>query len=213
MKTKYRVPIVLAACLSAAAAVAAPPQSWYVGGSFGGVNTNVSGNDLRQALVNQGFNITSVNFDDATTGWKLFGGYQFMSNLAVEASYVNLGKIDTTVKATGVTDVNALVQTAANAHGYSIEGGSIDLVGLLPLGPAVLFGKLGATYWHANIDVDAVNTGVSISRSKNGTGANWGAGVKFPVFHNQIQIRAEWESIRVSSRWIDFYSAGVEFHF
>ncbi len=214
MKTRYQVAVALAACLAAGAAVAAPvTQPWYVGASFGGLNTNASASDFKQALVSRGFNVTSVSLDEPNTGWKVFGGFQFLPNLAVEASYADLGKIHSNVKATGVTNVTALVQAAADTHAYSIEGWSVALVGMVHAGPTVLFAKLGGTRWRADIDVNAVNTGISTSRSESGTGMDWGAGLKVPFFNNRIAFRAEWDGFRVSGRWIDFYSAGVEFHF
>lgn len=214
MKTRYQIAMALAACLAGGSAVAATPSlPWYVGGSYGGVNTNASASDLKQVLVNKGYNVTSVNLGEPSTGWKLYGGFQFLPYLGVEAGYQDLGKIDATVKASGVSNIKGIVKTTLNNEPYSFDGWNVDLVGMLPVGPTVLFAKAGAVWWSADITATAINTGVTASRSDSGTGAHWGAGLKFPMYNNRIGIRGEWEEYRVNGRWIMFYSAGVEFHF
>lgn len=212
MKIKYLV-LALAACTAFGSALAAPANPWYVGASWGGVNTNASTADFKQSLVNQGYNVTSVSFDEPSTGWKVFGGFEFLDNFAVEVAYLDFGKINSTTKVSGVADVKALVRAATNAHAYSIKGGTVDLVGQLHTGPVVLFAQAGAVRWNADINVNAVNTRVSASGSASGTGLHWGAGVKVPIFHDRLNLRFGWESYRVSGRWIDFYSGGLSFHF
>jgi OmpA-OmpF porin, OOP family len=214
MKTSHRIAMACAAFLAAGSVFAAPPpRPWYLGASGGGVNSSASGSDLQQALVSRGYNVTSVQLDEPNTGWKVFGGFRFHPNWAAEVGYTDLGEVKTTVAATGVTDVNAIVQDALAAHDFSAQGWTADLVGMMPAGPTWLFAKAGLVRWNADIKVREVNTGINASRTENGTGAHWGVGIKVPVYRQRVNLRAEWERFDVSGEWIDFYSAGLEVRF
>src|SRR5688572_5974462 len=94
-------------------------SSWYVGLAFGQT-------DAREIC-----NLFSANVscDDTATAWKVFGGYRFNSNFALEGGYGDVGKF-----------------VASDPGGTaSIEGNVWDVVGvgIIPIGDHGVFGKLG----------------------------------------------------------------------
>lgn len=204
----------LTVCAAGSAAAAVPSDPWYLGAGVGNVNTSASASDLQQALENQGYTVTSVNIDKPSVGWKLFGGFQLHPNWAVEMAFADLGEVTSDVTATGVTDINQIVQDAMNAHDFSAQGLTLDIMGMLnTTGPVVLFARAGGVYYKAKVKVNEVNTGVSAESTEWGTGAHYGVGVMFPVYQKRVNIRAEWERFRVSGESIDLYSISADFHF
>jgi len=215
MKTRLLIMLIAAFAGGAAgtAWAAVPADPWYLGAGFGSVNTGASASNLQQALVSQGYNVTSVKEDKPTTGWKLFGGFQFHPNWAAEFGYTDLGEVTSHVTATGVTNINAIVQDALDAHDFSAQGWSVDIMGMLHAGPVMLFAKFGGVHYKADVKVQEVNTSTTASRTVWGTGTHYGVGVKVPVYQNRFHQRGEWERFHVSGEWIDLYSIGAEFHF
>ncbi|MDE2235028.1 MAG: outer membrane beta-barrel protein [Gammaproteobacteria bacterium] len=203
----------LAACAAGSVTAAVPADPWYVGGGYGIVNTDASASQLQQALVNQGYNVTSVTLDKPNTGWKLYAGFQFHPNWAVELGYAELGEVTSHVTASGVLDVNQFVQDALDAHDFSANGVTLDLMGMVHTGPVALFAKLGGVHYKADVKVYEVNSGINADRSQWGTGLHYSAGAMLPVYQNRVNLRGEWERFRISGEWIDLYSLNVEYHF
>jgi len=133
--------------------------------------------------------------DDSDTAWKLFGGYQFNKNIAVEISYIDLGdfSFDNTV-----IDIDA-----------DVDAFAIDAVGILPLNDMFsLHGRAGIARWDLNGDSNILGTTVDFD--DNGTDFHYGLGGTFNVTE-QIGIRAEWE--RIEDVDADIYTANVAFNF
>lgn len=141
-------------------------SSANAGGYFGIGYGSSKMKDASTALI-------GTAFDDKDKAIKLFGGYEFNPNVAVEASYVDFGeftgKIGTTV--TDRWEANAL---------------DLAVVGKIPLGNFSLHGKLGLALW--NVD----DTFVGISASESGTGISYGLGFQYN-FTKQFGLRMDWE--------------------
>ena len=152
----------------------------YVGGAVGQASTE--------------HNVSNVNFDESSTGWKLYGGFRFFKFFGVEASYVDFGSPDGTVS--GVT-------WQADSKGYDAFA-----VGALPLGSHFeLFAKAGFVY----VKTDETTAG-SLIRG-NDTAMAYGAGAAF-IFRDHLGVRLEVEKFEVKdldNLWM--YSLGVEFRF
>lgn len=77
---------------------------------------------------------------DNATGGKIFAGYQFHPNFAVEAAYVDLGSVDGVIRS------------------VKGQGGVIDAVGILPFGAwghdFNVFGKIGVADMKLNGGID-----------------------------------------------------------
>jgi len=148
--------------------------------------------------------------DDTDTGWKIYGGYQFNPNGAIEFGYVDLGK------ATFSGTDSFLGVTSAS---FETSGLTAALVGTMPVGQNVgLMGKLGLFHW--NLDVNASSSVFgSGSESASGTDLTFGLGLKFDL-SKATGVRMEWERFKdvgdkntTGQSDVDLFSVGFVFKF
>ena len=166
--------------VAAAALIAASVQAegLYVGGSFG--PSHIKGDDVG------GLAIT----DHSATGIKLYGGYSFTPNIAVEGGYVDFGKF-------------------GNSAGHlKANGVFVDAVGTWPIVDKFsLLGRVGLI--HAKLDGSDIG-------SDRGTSVKVGAGVQYDIDQN-FAIRGEAEHYRLdalgSKPSTNLYSIGVNYKF
>jgi OOP family OmpA-OmpF porin len=117
---------------------------------------------------------TSLSCDDKDTAYKIFGGYKFNKNLAVEGGYTPLGE---------VTASGGGVNITAEATAWELVG-----VGMLPLGNNFsIYGKLG--FYNGEIEL---SSNVGASGKKTTTDLTYGLGVQFDLTRN-LGIRGEWQ--------------------
>jgi OOP family OmpA-OmpF porin len=93
MKNRYAPYLLGLVSLSAVMAVPAFAQDkslYYYGINAGQSNTDTDAAGTTSGLL-PGVNATSTSTDQKDTAYKLFGGYQFNRNMAVEGGYFNLG--------------------------------------------------------------------------------------------------------------------------
>ncbi len=116
---------------------------------------------------------------------KVFGGYQFTPNFAVETGLVHLGRVE-------------------NANGsVHARGEFVDAVGIAPLNDQwSLLGRLGVT--HVTLDTSNGND--------NGSGLKVGLGAQYALTKT-VALRGEWERYRTdafgSNPSINQYTFGV----
>lgn len=213
MKKLRKLALSVALAAGSAPAFAAQP-GFYAGIGFGQASTSdwVSEDDMLTLLDIAGVeagvlafsgNISSDS-DDKDSGWKLYGGYQFNDNLAVEASYMDLGTATGDARASGdflfsgggTGSGSLFVGTDMEATALTIDG-----VGRLPVAPWLdLFAKLGMYRSDLELTVVVGASGAggtasdSVKESDNSTGAHIAIGADFNVAP-QVIIRAEWERL------------------
>lgn len=169
--------------------------SFYVGGSFGQAELNGFCDDIRSLVAGIG---TVSSCDEKDSAWKLFGGYQFNRNFALEASYFNYGEASASGQTFGVP-----FRITGDASAFGIAA-----IGILPLANQFsLFGKLGLL--RTEVDASAIGAGGAGADSDSETGLHLGLGVMFNL--GRFSIRAEWE--RNDEVEIDMMSLGVQFRF
>ena len=144
------------------AQVSAPSLSAaYVGGSLG-----QSALDL---------DCEGASCDKKDSAWRVFGGYQFHRHFAAELGYANLGEAK--------IDFGPGDQFNAEARAWDISA-----VGILPVGPVSLLGRVGL--YRANTELRDSATGESADESNSGL--LLGLGVQYDVTKN-LGVRAEWQ--------------------
>ena len=185
----------LASALAFTGPTFAQDGAFYVGGSIG------------QATAKDGCDgvsgVPGVSCDDEDTSWKIFGGYKFNRNFALEFGYVDL--IEVTASGPGGT--------------ASIEATAFELVGvgMLPLANNFsLYGKIGL--YRAETEL-SVNTFLVVgSEKENNTDLTFGIGAQFDV-SKQFAIRAEWQRYQdvgggdIGESDVDVIGVGALFRF
>ena len=159
------------------AARATPAQGLYIGGSVGA--SRYDGSVPGPTLT-----------DKSAAGLKLYGGYAFTPNFALEAGYVNLGKFK------------------GSAADVKADGAFVDAVGIVPLrNNFSVLGRVGA--FNGKLDS-------TLAGSDRGTNVKVGAGLQYDLSANTA-IRAEWERYRFdalgSKSNTDLYSVGFAYRF
>lgn len=173
--------------------VSAQDSGFYLGGALGQANFTEW---CSTAGAPPGFVLVSC--DDKDSAWKIFGGYRFNRYLALEATYVDWGKVTGNVQFMGPRDVSA-EQTSMG----------IAAVGSLGLGPQFsVFGKAGFLVTEQET---RLVTATSSSRDEaEETEFHYGLGARFQFTPNWA-ARAEWE--RTEKLEVEMFSLGVEFKF
>jgi OOP family OmpA-OmpF porin len=178
----------------------AQAENWYAGASAGQSKAKDIVCDL---------DITCSS-DDTDTGWKIYGGYQFHPNGAIEFGYVDLGKFE----GSGTDSFLGNVSVDYKASGFTAA-----LVGSLPIGQNFgLMGKLGMFHWDVDVNASSSVFG-SGSDSSSGTDLTYGLGLKYD-FSKTVGVRAEWERFQdvgdentTGQSDVDLLSVGVVFKF
>ncbi|MGQ0577728.1 MAG: outer membrane beta-barrel protein [Betaproteobacteria bacterium] len=171
---------------------------------------SMAGTAVAQGYIGLGAGLTAVDIcdeitalgattcDDEDVGLKLFGGYKFNPNFAVEAAWVDLGEISASDGFVYVTE--------------EVDGFQFAAVGIIPINPQfAILGKLGAYIWDVSATASAPGLG-SATASDDGTDIMFGAGALWNL-SQQFGLRAEWERFDIDGDDVDFLSIGVQLSF
>lgn len=180
-------------------------EGWYMGGNVGISTANIDKDKITQNLTNY-----SYSDDEQDLGYKLFGGYQFNKNFAIEGGYFNLGKFDYSLSTPNGT-LNGDIK---------VMGLNLDAVAILPITEDFsAFARIGANYAQSK---DSFNTTGTISISDNSPKENdlnykFGAGLQYSLTE-ALALRLEAERYRINDAVgndgdIDFFSIGLIYKF
>ena len=198
--------------VAAGGAQAAGVDGWYVGGALGGSQQHFGGGQVDGALANQGLTGSS-SIDRSDTSLRLFGGYQFNPNFALEGGFVNLGKFNYS------SAISSPATDTVSGH-LSVQGADLAAVGILPLNEQWgLFGKAGALYAQTKLSESSGGAVAVSDQSHNGTSPLLGAGVNYDIT-KKVAVRAEFDryfkvgdSGSTGRGDIDQYTVGVVYRF
>lgn len=179
---------------------------WYGGANIGRSATNIDDPRITSGLAAGGLGTSSISDRDRSTGFKLYGGYQFHRNFALEGGYFDLGKFGYTANTipTGTLDGN-----------IKLKGFNLDAVGILPITERFsALGRVGLNYAQARdsfTGTGAVNV-TNPNPSKSGTNYKLGVGLQY-AFTDALGLRAEVERYRVNDAvgnkgHVDLFSVG-----
>jgi OOP family OmpA-OmpF porin len=152
-------------------------RGFYVGGGIGQFNVQIDDIDDTDNAIER--------LDDDDNAWKLFGGYRFNQNFAVEVAYIDFGAPEDTATASG------------SSGDYSVElsGMAPYIIGTVPLGPVELFAKAGYYFYDVKIDADLDDLGGDVfSSDDSGEDFLYGFGVGM-TFMEHLNARLEYEKI------------------
>ncbi len=189
----------------------ADDSGWYGGINVGQSAAKIDNARITSQLLGGGFTTTSISNEDRDTGYKIFGGYKFNKNFALEGGYFDLGKFNFTANTIPAGTLNGSIR---------LKGLNLDAVGILPITEKFsAFGRVGVN--HAEASDSFTGTGsVGVSNpnpSKNDTNYKFGIGVQYD-FTESLAMRVEAERYRVNDAVgnkgdIDLVSIGLVYRF
>ena len=186
-----RIALSLWAAASLWLAAAGPAHSaehgWYAGAGLGYSNGDISTEDVGNVVnrLSPGATPTSITKDPDSVMYKLFLGYNFTSVLAVEANLVRIGEFgfNATTSPTGIL-YNTL----------DMWGGTLDVLGIMPLGNWRVFGRFGGTVLRSTAYYSGTGAMAGVPDKVEETKVGWkaGGGIGYE-FESGVGFRAEYE--------------------
>jgi len=189
----------------------ADDSGWYIGGNIGQSRAKIDDARITAQMLVAPTTAASIIDDNRDTGYKLFGGYRYNKNVAVEAGYFDLGQFGFTA---------ATVPAGTLTGKIKLKGLNLDAVGTLPLTEKFsALGRLGLNY--AQTRDSFIGTGAATvlnpNPSKNQINYKLGAGLQYD-FTPSLGMRVEAERYRINDAVgnrgdIDMYSLGLVYRF
>ena len=175
--------LVLAGLVAASGTSAQP--GFYIGASGGKSDFD---NDIATGLI------TSGTVDTQSSGFKIFGGYQFNDYFGLDIAYVDLGKATYSGSYYGVPVTGGKVE---------VWGLNLSAVGTYPFNSTfAVFGKVGLFVWEAN--AKDTTGGIPFSDTVGGGDFSFGVGLSVR-FTKNLSARIEWERFGLSGS--DYYNS------
>lgn len=164
---------------------------WYAGIGAGQTKAKIDDAKIISGLLGNGFTTTSISNDDSDTGYKIFSGYQFNRNFALEGGYFDLGKFGFTANTVPLGTLNGTIK---------LRGFNLDAIGTLPLTDKFsVFGRVGLN--HAQARDSFTGTGLVYvadpNPSKRETNLKVGLGAQYN-FTDALGMRLEAERYRIN---------------
>lgn len=201
--------IVIAVALACVSSISLAQQNKSAAGATVGPYAGISGGRSSTSFTTQDYSVSAYNrFFPASTGliaessdkrgtaWRIFYGYNFDANWALEGAYTSLGESKFNLRGTGGA------YTAASTETFKLDNSAFSLAvkGTLPISAQFdIFALLGGTYNRTELtrtpsgqfatDLATVSTSANNSR---GYGMG-GLGVEFKPAKNW-GIRAEYQT-------------------
>lgn len=177
---------ILAIALLCASTAAVADTGLYAGFGVGAAKGDIDVTTLGEQWRAAG-NSGGIATRDRTTGFKIFGGYEFNRYVALELTYADLGTLKASAKNPDGSNAQAVIDNTA----YSLEA-----VGTAPIAAGFsVFGKAGASL----ITTEETNScngvslpacGATISEEEYNLKVGLGAQYAFP---NGMALRLDWD--------------------
>lgn len=211
-KVTSALSLAMLAALAAPGAMAQGQDSgWYGGANVGRSAATIDDERINRGLLGSGFSSSTINDDDRSTGYKIFGGYQINRNFAVEGGYFDLGNFGYTATTVPAGTLDGRIK---------LRGLNLDLVGAVPLSEKFsVFGRAGLNYAQARDSFSGAGAVqvASPNPRKNDTNYKLGLGLQYALTES-LAVRAEAERYRVNDAignrgHIDLVSVGLIYRF
>ena len=188
------IALAMAALLATGAAQAqrADPAYLYGGLSAGSARGNFDEPRIAGQVLGAGSGVASTSRSGRNTAWRVFAGYQFNPNLALELGYHDLGKFG----------FDATTTPSGTLRGeMKFVGASFDVLGMVPIGDSLsLFARAGAHWTRSRGQFSGTGSTVVIdpTPSRRTTNGKYGVGMQF-AFTPSLLMRAEAERYRANT--------------
>lgn len=142
--------------------------------------------------------VDDAGFDADDTAFKVFGGYNFNQNFAVEVTYFDGGQPDQSFGGGSVE--------------VGLDGINISALGRVPLGEVFsLFGKVGYASYDAQVKA-RIGSSVVFDESGSDEDLSYGIGGAFNL-GTSFELRAEYEAIDIEDGSFTVLSVGGVYRF
>jgi len=183
-----------AACLMALATPAmAEDTGFYLGAGAGQATVK----------IDDFLGFYGANFDEADTGFKVFGGYKFLPWMGVEAAYLDGGS----------PSAEAMDGDLFGRASVDVQSFTAAAVFALPIGDRFeLFVKPGFAYWRSKASVyiaDSQFVYADFSEDDDDSAFFIGGGAGFN-FSDHFGIRLEYEWFEVTPKWDEYEEEFVQ---
>ncbi|MEX2489704.1 MAG: OmpA family protein [Pseudomonadales bacterium] len=192
-------------------AAAADSSGWYLGAGVGQSRATIAHKQIRDDLLASGFTTTDFDMDEEDFSYKLFAGYQFNRNFALEAGYFDLGEFDYTA---------TTVPTGTKTGELEFQGWNFDLVGTIPLSErAGVFGRIGVHRSEAEVQFAGTGAVNVLQPRFSETATKFKAGIGFQYrMTDSLALRVEAERYRMDDAVgndgdLDLLSASLVYQF
>lgn len=197
-------------CAGALAAGMVPAGSLYAfePGPYLGFGLGATSYDLSVSDYDDG-NIVGGSVDTSDTGYKLFAGYRFTPNVAVEAYFADLGDTGFDGQASGTTEDHWCFGNVSS--NVSVDGFGASMVGLFPVSRDFnVHGKFGIYSW--DLTAREADSCGRFRDTASDTELMYGLGVSYQ-FNYQTSVQLEWERYTdiLNNFDVDFFSLGLSF--
>lgn len=202
-------------------AIASP---WYLGAGIGVTDASIPNQTVNDAnavfVAANGAASTIVNEDSGSTGLKVFLGYRFHPNFAVEGGYASLGEtsVQSDFRSAGVPSTSVGTFDLK----YKMTAPFIDAVGIFPFNEKwSAIGRIGASYTRTSADINGSPLTLVISsndKTEKKLREKFGAGIDYNMTA-AFTVRAEWERYKAPDPLsdevfdVDIASVSVLFRF
>lgn len=201
----------MAVALLASPLAAAQDPHWYGGINIGQSRAKIDDERITRNLLTGGFTGVSILDDDRDLGYKLYGGYQFNRNFALEGGYFDLGKFGFTATTVPAGTLNGNIK---------LRGFNLDAVGILPITEKLsALGRVGVNYAEARDRFSGTGavTVANPNPSKRDTNYKYGLGIQY-AFTESLAMRVEAERYRINDAVgnkgdVDLVSVGLLYRF
>ena len=189
----------------------ADDAGWYGGASAGRSSATIDDARITSGLLGQGLTMNSIADRDRDTGYKVFGGYQFNNNFALEGGYFDLGKFGYTANTTPPGTLSGDIR---------LKGLNLDAVGTLPITEKLsVLGRVGVNYTEASDAFTGAGAVSVLNPNPSKSEANYkvGLGLQY-AFTENLAMRVEAERYRVNDAignngHVDLVSVGLIYRF
>lgn len=190
---------------------ALPDTGLYGGASIGQSRAKIDNAHITSNLLGSGFATSSISNDDRDTGYKLFLGYKYNRNFAVEAGYFDLGRFGFSATTVPAGTLNGSIK---------LRGVNLDAVGILPINEKFsAFGRIGVNYAQARDSFSGTGavSVINSNPSKRQANLKFGGGLQYD-FTPSLGMRVEAERYRIndavgSKGDVDLLSLGLVYRF
>jgi OOP family OmpA-OmpF porin len=189
----------------------ADDAGWYAGANLGQSSATIDDAGIARGLLNSGLTAGPINNVNHDLGFKIFGGYQFNKNFALEGGYFDLGQFGFSTSTIPPGSLSGTIK---------LRGINLDAVGTLPVTDRLsVMGRIGVAQTQASDSF--VGTGVVNVRNANPssreTNLKIGLGLQYALTQ-AWSVRAEIERYRIDDAVgnkgdVDLVSVGLVYRF